>query len=85
MTARAAVAARLPRLKGLQLIEAAAYVGVSANHFLKLVGGGLMPRPRLLLGVPRYDVDELDAAFKALPREGEGTQPAEETDTWADA
>jgi hypothetical protein len=84
MTTRAAVAARLPRVRGLPLIEAAAYVGVSAGHFTRLVQQQLMPRPRLLLGVPRYDVDELDAAFKALPREG-GEAALEEVDTWADA
>ncbi|MGQ4273445.1 hypothetical protein [Terrihabitans sp. B22-R8] len=39
-----------------------------------------MPRPRLLNGRRVWDVDDLDAAFKALPIEGEDP----EMDTWAD-
>jgi hypothetical protein len=46
-----------------------------------------MPRPRLI-GVRRiWDVEELDLAFKALPREGGDAEPiftSQETDSWAD-
>ena len=39
-----------------------------------------MPRPRRIDGRAVWDVDELRAAFKALPHEGE----SEKVDTWAD-
>jgi len=34
-----------------------------------------MPRPRLAEGRRIWDVEELDLAFKALPREGGDTEP----------
>jgi hypothetical protein len=36
-----------------------------------------MPKPRVLGSRRIWDVDDLDAAFKALPREGD------EVNTWA--
>jgi hypothetical protein len=45
-----------------------------------MVDDGRMPRPRMINSRRVWDVDELDAAFKSLPREG-GEQ---EQDTWAD-
>lgn len=38
-----------------------------------------MPRPRMIGSRRLWDVQELDAAFRALPREGD-----EGEDTWAD-
>jgi hypothetical protein len=35
-----------------------------------------MPRPRLVGGRRIWDVEELDLAFKALPREGGDSEPA---------
>lgn len=81
MTRRTDVAARLPLIFGLNRIEAAAAIGVSANTFDALVDAGTMPRPRLIRGRKVWDVDEIRTAFKCLPREG-GEDV--ENDTWAD-
>ena len=42
-----------------------------------------MPRPRLLNGRRVWDIDEIDAAFKSLPRDG-GEADEVVVDTWAD-
>jgi predicted DNA-binding transcriptional regulator AlpA len=70
----------LPVVFGLGEIEAAAAIGVSASKFRLLVKEGRMPRPRRVDNRSVWDVDELRAAFKALPHEGE----AEGSNTWAD-
>lgn len=75
---RAEVLARLPIVFGLQEEEAAASVGFGATKFREMVAAGAMPKPRLHGGRKVYDVDELRAAFKALPKDG-----GEEIDTWA--
>ena len=46
-----------------------------------------MPRPRLIGGRRIWDVEELDLAFKALPRERGDAEPAfadGPDDSWAD-
>ncbi|WP_316227103.1 hypothetical protein [Bradyrhizobium sp. SZCCHNS3052] len=70
----------LPVVFGLGEIEAAAAIGVSASKFRALVKEARMPRPRRIDRRFVWDVDELRAAFKALPHEGE----SEGSDTWAD-
>ena len=45
----------------------------------QLVTDGRMPRPRRIDGRIVFDVDEVRAAFKALPHEAEA-----ESGTWAD-
>ncbi|WP_454915017.1 helix-turn-helix transcriptional regulator [Xanthobacter sediminis] len=80
MTRRADVLPTLPVVFGLGEVEAAAAVGISSTKFRELVDAGAMPRPRKVGGRLIYDVDELRAAFKALPRDKE--EP--EADTWAD-
>ena len=77
---RAEIAARLPVLFGLNRIEAAAAIGVSGNTFDAMVNSGQMPRARLIGARKVWDVDELRAAFKSLPRDGE----AGDGGTWAD-
>lgn len=77
---KAEVLARLPVVFGLGAIEAAAAVGLSASFFRSLVDEGRMPPPREINGRRVWDVDELRAAFKALPH---ASGPAE-IDTWAD-
>lgn len=79
MTKRADIAARLPEILGLSRFEAAAYVGVSATTFDELVAEGLMPQPRHLRSRAIWDVDELRAAFKAIPHVAE-----EEPNTWVE-
>jgi hypothetical protein len=75
------VRSRLPIRRGLGAEEAAIYVGVGATLFRAMVSDGRMPRPRLINARRLWDVDELDAAFKSLPREGGDDT---EQDTWAD-
>jgi predicted DNA-binding transcriptional regulator AlpA len=61
-----------PRLIGLD--ASAAYVCLSPNTFVSLVGRGLMPKPRILGDKRRaWDVRELDAAADALPHDGDDT------------
>ena len=70
MAAKAAIAGRLSVRRGLDENEAAVYLSLSPSFFRKLVQEKRMPRPRLADGRRIWDVDELDLAFKALPREG---------------
>ena len=56
-----------PAARGLSRIEAAAYVGVSASLFDRLVRDGRMPRPKRIDGRLVWDRLQLDAAFAALP------------------
>lgn len=70
---------RLPVVFGLQEAEAAAAVGIGTTKFRELVEAGRMPKPRLLDHRLLYDVDELRAAFKAIPHDGE-----QASGTWAD-
>ena len=77
---KAYISARLPQRRGLDEAESAAYLSLSPSFFRQLVAGGLMPRPRVAGRRRIWDVDELDVAFKALPREGGD----DTNDTWAD-
>ena len=80
MTARKdQIASRLTVRRGLDESEAAVYLSLSPSFFRSLVERGEMPRPRLLHSRRIWDVDDLDSAFKALPREG--GEP--EVNTWA--
>lgn len=78
---RSDVLSTLPIVFGLGRFEAAAAVGVSATLFDTLVDSGLMPKPRLAGGRKVWDVDELRASFKALPK---ADDTAQEVDTWAE-
>lgn len=86
--AKATIAARLAVRRGLDECEAALYLSISPSFFRKLVKSRAMPRPRVVGTRRIWDVDELDMAFKALPREGGEADVAFETtetrDTWAD-
>jgi excisionase family DNA binding protein len=86
MPAKAAVAGRLPVRRGLDESEAAVYLSLSPSFFRKLVAEQRMPRPRIAGGRRIWDVEELDLAFKALPREGGEAEVifAEQTDSWSD-
>ncbi len=79
-TARIDVMQSLPVVFGLGEIEAAAAIGISASKFRALVAEKRMPSPRRLDGRNIWDVDELRAAFKALPHEGE----SDRANSWAD-
>lgn len=77
---KADIGARLPIRRALSQPEAAMYVGLGTSKFAALVVDGRMPRPRLLDGRRLWDVDDLDAAFRDLPYEGE----APSHNTWDD-
>jgi hypothetical protein len=79
-TKRSDMMSFLPVVFGLGEAEAAAAIGVSATKFRILVKDKRMPSPRRLDGRNLWDVDELRAAFKALPHEGE----KEINNSWAD-
>jgi excisionase family DNA binding protein len=87
MTTKATIAGRLPVRRGLDENEAAVYLSLSPSFFRRLVHEKLMPRPRLAGGRRIWDVDELDLAFRALPREGgdgEAIFADGKGDSWAD-
>ena len=87
MRTKAAIAGRLAVRRGLDENEAAVYLSLSPSFFRKLVEQKRMPRPRVAHGRRIWDVEELDLAFRALPREGGETEPifsAGEPDSWAD-
>jgi predicted DNA-binding transcriptional regulator AlpA len=79
MPSKAAIAPRLTIRRGLSEPEAALYIGLSASKFRSLVKDGRLPKPRVIDTRRIWDVDDLDAAFKAFPLEG-----GEETDSWHD-
>lgn len=78
---RADIITRLPVVFGLERMEAAASVGVSVNTFDAMIADGRMPRPRMIGTKKLWDVDELRAAFKCLPKDGEDNRAG---NTWAD-
>src|SRR5262245_42180368 len=87
MARKADIAGRLPVRRGLDANESAVYLSLSPSYFRRLVQEKLMPRPRLVGGRRIWDVEELDLAFRALPREGEEGEAifAEgKRDSWAD-
>ena len=86
MSSKATIAGRLPVRRGLSESEAAIYLSLSPSFFRRLVQQGMMPRPRLVGARRIWDVEELDLAFKALPREGgEGGLFATDTiNSWTD-
>lgn len=85
-TSKASVAGRLPVRRGLSEVEAAIYLSLSPSFFRRLVDQKVMPRPRVAGGRRIWDVEELDLAFKALPREGgeETSFGGEGGNSWTD-
>lgn len=80
LTARVDVMPILPVVFGLGEVEAAAAIGISASKFRALVDEKRMPSPRRIDGRNIWDVDELRAAFKALPH----ADDIEKANSWAD-
>jgi excisionase family DNA binding protein len=54
-------------IRGLNRMEAAAYIGISASKFSELVADGRMPHPKCIDGRRIWDVRELDQHFDDLP------------------
>ena len=75
---RREVMATLPVVLGLPELEAAAAIGLSQTKFREMVAAGTMPEPRVVGGKLVYDIEEIRAAFKALPHRGGD----EEEDSW---
>jgi hypothetical protein len=57
--------------RGLSRVEASAYVNVSPSLFDQMIREGLMPKPKRVHSRTIWDRLALDAAFAALPDEGE--------------
>ncbi len=53
--------------RGVNRVQAAAYIGVSPTKFDQLVADGRMPKPRIVDSRRVWDVWQLDMAFSALP------------------
>ena len=68
----------LPR--GLSHEQAAEYVGIGVTLFDQMVRVGRMPRPKRVNTRKVWDRRELDAAFGALPHDGD-----EQGDVWGKA
>jgi hypothetical protein len=83
VTTKDMIAGRLVVRRGLDEVEAAVYLSLSPSKFRQLVMQGIMPRPRLAGRRRIWDVDELDRAFRELPREG-GEASEEQASSWAD-
>ena len=85
---KSSIAARLPVRRGLDECEAAVYLSISPSFFRKLVEAKAMPRPRIVGTRRIWDVEELDLAFKSLPREGGDAELAfvscDDRNSWAD-
>ena len=85
MVRKAAVSVRLPVRRGLTETEAAVYLSLSPSFFRQLIARGMMPRPRVVGRRRIWDAEELDLAFRELPREGEYGRCVEVgEDSWSD-
>ncbi|TWB15631.1 helix-turn-helix transcriptional regulator [Nitrospirillum bahiense] len=72
--------------RGLSRMQAAAYVGVGATTFDKMVAKGTMPKPKKAYGAAaRWDIRALDQAFDMLPQCDGGTAAANDDDDWGKA
>lgn len=58
---------------GVNREQAAAYIGISATSFDRLVYEGIMPDARILRGRLVWDVAEIADAFRAIPHRSEST------------
>ena len=87
MVTKANISAYFSLRRGLCEMEAAIYLSLSPSFFRRLVEQGIMPRPRIAGSRRIWDVEELDGAFQALPRESGavGTAlDAEADNSWSD-
>jgi predicted DNA-binding transcriptional regulator AlpA len=71
----------VPRF-GFSMVQAAQAIGVSVNTFLSMVADHRMPRPKPIGNRKVWDVEEVQAAFKALPHDMQSDDGDE--NTWAD-
>jgi predicted DNA-binding transcriptional regulator AlpA len=66
--------------RGLSRVQAAAYIGISPTLFDQMVADGRMPRAKRTNARRVWDRIQLDAAFSALPNDGEDERA---DDVWA--
>jgi len=59
-----------PTARGLNRIQAAAYIGISPSKFDELVDEGVMPKPKSIGTRKIWDVRALDLSFDSLPGQG---------------
>ena len=62
--------------RGFSRVQAAEYVGVGPTKFDELVRDGRMPPPKRIDGRKVWDRIGLDAAFAALPDDGDAGEDA---------
>lgn len=65
---------------GISREQAAAFIGISASTFDRLVYDGLMPDGRKIFGRIVWDVAEVAQAFRSLPRRSEAVDPKSKGD-----
>lgn len=65
--------------RGFNRVDAALYLGVSGSHFDKHRKTGMVPPPKTILSVERWDRADLDSLFDAAAVND--NQP--EDNTWA--
>ena len=61
--------------RGLNRLQSAAYIGVGPTKFDQLIADGRMPKPKRIDGRTVWDRLEIDAAFAALPSDGDSDNP----------
>ena len=61
--------------RGLSRVQAAAYIGISATTFDRMIRDSLMPKPVRIYGQTVWDVRKLNSAFAALDSDGEDDHP----------
>jgi predicted DNA-binding transcriptional regulator AlpA len=72
--------------RGLDRLEASAYIGVSPGTFDDMVADGRMPQPREINSRRVFDLVEINRAFDSLPHAGGGVVPSvEPDDVWSRA
>ncbi|WP_206073333.1 helix-turn-helix transcriptional regulator [Mesorhizobium wenxiniae] len=64
---------------GINREQAAALIGIGTSLFDRLVAAGKMPEPRTIAGRLIWDVEEVAAAFRALPHRSEPIVPLDGT------
>jgi hypothetical protein len=79
MARQTALPSSLPPIGGTAEV-AAAYCSLSVGKFMELVQRGLLPKPKVIDRMKRWDLEAVRIAFKALPDDDE--TPGD--DTWSD-
>lgn len=69
---------------GLSIESAAAFLEVSPDLFQRAVDDGLMPAPRKLFGRLIWDADEIQTAFRRLPKKGGKPDERDGPSKWDD-